>query len=244
MIKHLLTAAVFKTELPRVRALRFGLVSFAMHAQQWDVVSEELRKIILKQTLQTDPLRLLAACLLNNNASANTLSSANLQKFILRQIKMLDKRVVDVKAGREESRQPDSDEDEEEFLSFKPTKTNPHFFSFYGQGLLASKSYQPSICKRRRRIAQAFADSCIDYLLRAQEAAPDDMLNNLLCGIAYLHRAMQRQTDNRQHQIAQALAFFDRYRKLRGGPSVEVEHNMGRLFHHLGQFSCLSCYFR
>ena len=79
------------------------------------------------------------------------------------------------------------------------------------------------------------ADLSKDYLLRAQEAAPDDMLNNLMCGIAYLHRAMQRQTDNRQHQISQALAFFDRYRKLRGGPSVEVEYNMGRIFNHLGQ---------
>lgn len=149
---------MFKTDLSRVRSLRFGLVSYAMYAQKWDIVSEELRKIILKQALQTDPLRLLAACLLLNNASANTLSSANLQKFILRQIKLLDKRVVDVRAGRGESHQPEEneDEDEEEFLSFKPSKMNPHFFSFYGSGLLASKSYQPSICECQLSLARTW----------------------------------------------------------------------------------------
>lgn len=45
---------------------------------------------------------------------------------------------------------------------------------------------------------------------------------------------MSRQTDNRQHQIAQALAFLSQYRKLRG-PCQETEYNFARTFHHLGE---------
>lgn len=41
------------------------------------------------------------------------------------------------------------------------------------------------------------------YFLRAFEAHSRDPLILLAFGVAYLHRAMQRQTDNRHHQIAQ-----------------------------------------
>ena len=51
-------------------------------------------------------------------------------------------------------------------------------------------------------------------------------------GIAYLHRAMQRQSDNRHHQIAQGLACLKLYRDHRG-PCQEVEYNLGRAFHYL-----------
>lgn len=46
---------------------------------------------------------------------------------------------------------------------------------------------------------------------------------------------MQRQSDNRQHQIAQALAFLDKYRKLRGD-CVEVDYNIGRAFEYISEF--------
>lgn len=41
------------------------------------------------------------------------------------------------------------------------------------------------------------------YFLRAHKIIPLEPLVNLCLGIAYLHRAMQRQTDNRHHQVAQ-----------------------------------------
>ncbi|KAI7953414.1 hypothetical protein MJO28_005961 [Puccinia striiformis f. sp. tritici] len=46
---------------------------------------------------------------------------------------------------------------------------------------------------------------------------------------------MQRQTDNRHHQIVQGLAFFDHYRTVRQKEfSQEVEFNLGRIYHGLG----------
>ncbi|SDA07998.1 BZ3501_MvSof-1269-A2-R1_Chr5-1g07383 [Microbotryum saponariae] len=43
---------------------------------------------------------------------------------------------------------------------------------------------------------------------------------------------MTRATDNRQHQIAQGLAFLSQYRAIKGR-CQEVEYNFGRVFHLL-----------
>lgn len=45
---------------------------------------------------------------------------------------------------------------------------------------------------------------------------------------------MQRQTDNRHYQLAQAVAFLDGYRKL-AGDQQEVQYNVARVFHQLGE---------
>lgn len=49
---------------------------------------------------------------------------------------------------------------------------------------------------------------------------------------------MNRQSDNRNYQIAQALAFMARYRKLSpqdAQSQEQVEYNFGRAFHVLGE---------
>lgn len=62
----------------------------------------------------------------------------------------------------------------------------------------------------------------------------------LSLAIASVGRAMQRQSDNRHHLIAQAMAFMMHYRNLRGSnyeTLSEVEYNFGRVFHQLGLYS-------
>jgi hypothetical protein len=95
------------------------------------------------------------------------------------------------------------------------------------------------------------------YLLHAYDYAPEDPMICLCLAIASIGRAMQRQSDNRQHLIAQVraksfhhvfqstddfgmqgLAFLSQYRNLRGIDSRtkrEVEYNFGRTFHQLGE---------
>jgi len=43
----------------------------------------------------------------------------------------------------------------------------------------------------------------IDYYSKAFKLAPEDPIINLSLGIVHLHRAMQRQADNRHLQIMQ-----------------------------------------
>ncbi|KAJ9126054.1 hypothetical protein QFC24_002326 [Naganishia onofrii] len=82
-----------------------------------------------------------------------------------------------------------------------------------------------------------------DYLLRSYDENPYDPLTCLCLAHAYLGRSMQRQSDNRLHQITTGMAFMARYRKLMPTHcswlkpeqiAEEVDFNFGRAFQGLG----------
>ncbi|KLT39056.1 TPR-like protein [Cutaneotrichosporon oleaginosum] len=103
----------------------------------------------------------------------------------------------------------------------KPTKYSPVFNTMYGQNMLTTRSYQ----------------SALFYFMRAYEVNPHDHFLCFLIAQAFFGRATNRQSDNRNYQIAQGLAFLSRYRKLspQDPESLEeVEYNFGRSFHGLG----------
>jgi general transcription factor 3C polypeptide 3 (transcription factor C subunit 4) len=100
-------------------------------------------------------------------------------------------------------------------------------------------------------------DTATVYLLHAYDYCQDDPVICLSLAIASIGRAMQRQSDNRHHLIAQvcslpislvrnvtllarqAMAFLSRYRLIRGSSAEgvdEVEFNFGRAFQQLGLF--------
>ena len=62
---------------------------------------------------------------------------------------------------------------------------------------------------------------------------------NLSIGLAYIHLALKRQTDNRQSNILQGIAFVFRYYNSRATSSRHAERqeahfNVGRTYHMLG----------
>lgn len=75
------------------------------------------------------------------------------------------------------------------------------------------------------------------YLLHAYDYQPNDPLVCLSLTIASLGRAMQRQSDNRNYLIVQAMGFITKYRQFRLVQSklreAEVEYNYGRGFHQI-----------
>ena len=79
----------------------------------------------------------------------------------------------------------------------------------YGNVMACGKSYQSAI---GRAVYPGFTfygvwlienDCKKVYYLRAYDLRPDDPLVCLTLALAYAHRAMQRQTDNRHYQLAQ-----------------------------------------
>ncbi|WWC86899.1 uncharacterized protein L201_001778 [Kwoniella dendrophila CBS 6074] len=102
-----------------------------------------------------------------------------------------------------------------------PTKESPYWYTLHGQEMLANRSFQ----------------SALFYLFRAFEL---DQYNPFLCLLisqAFFGRSMNRQSDNRNYQIAQGMAFLTRYRKLSSPDEItqeEVEYNYGRSFHGIG----------
>ncbi len=62
---------------------------------------------------------------------------------------------------------------------------------------------------------------------------------NLSIGLAYIHLALKRQTDNRQHNVLQGITFLSRYynsrkNSLRTEERQEAHFNMARAYHMLG----------
>ena len=91
-----------------------------------------------------------------------------------------------------------------------PTKNNPIIVAIYGQICIAAKSYQSAICEffLDVRYAGSLLIILIVYLLHAYDYCPNDPMVCICLAIASIGRAMQRQSDNRHHLVAQVGVFF------------------------------------
>lgn len=88
-----------------------------------------------------------------------------------------------------------------------------------------------------------------EYYIRAYAHAPEDVLINFSIGLSYLHRSMQRQSDNRHLQVMQAFSFLFKYYDKRlsaldTGLRQEADYNMGRALHQLGLLHLAIPYYR
>src|ERR1700727_200578 len=91
--------------------------------------------------------------------------------------------------------------------------------------------------------------------MRARSLASPDPVLELSIGLACLHRAMQRQADNRHILILQGMTFIFNYYRLVNAQSwkfpgiaglsmrQEAEYNVGRAFHQLGLLSLATPYY-
>lgn len=83
----------------------------------------------------------------------------------------------------------------------KPTKYSPVFNTLYGQNMLTTRSYQSAMCKCRLVVYSQKLTAV--YFMRAYEVNPYDPFLCLLIAQAFFGRALNRQSDNRNYQIAQ-----------------------------------------
>ncbi|BGP45304.1 transcription factor TFIIIC subunit tfc4 [Rhodotorula kratochvilovae] len=243
VLLHIRDAGVFRQDESREQALRLGLIACYLHAGMHEQVQKEARWFLLGRQFQTEPVRFLLALLSKQTSAIEAFNDSRLSKFFLRQLKATVQLVhgghgapatasspVASRKGKERAVDPpaededdgDGGEEDEDVRPrggerFTPTQLSPVLFTTYGHMLLDSLSYQ----------------SAIIYYLRAYEIDKTQPLINLALATAYLQRSMSRKTDNRQHQIAQAFAFLEQYRKHRGD-CLETEYNLARAFHHLG----------
>ncbi|KAH9997918.1 TPR-like protein [Russula vinacea] len=226
--------------------IRLASIACAIHAQRYPAVVEHCRKFIVIHQFHNEPLRMLCACLASGYRATDAFIASTLQKHLFREMRLYDTAVHNKDAlrwnaiprrwGMNKSGEADEGVDDEpnpegvEGADEKnpapqlPTKDNPAIFALYGHICLAGKSYQ----------------SAIFYLLHAYDYCPNDPMICLGLAASSMGRAMQRQSDNRHHLMAQAMAFLTRYRALRqvdGTESDEVEYNFGRAFQQLGLHS-------
>jgi general transcription factor 3C polypeptide 3 (transcription factor C subunit 4) len=79
----------------------------------------------------------------------------------------------------------------------------------------------------------------LDYFYRAHALDPDNPVINLTIGLAYVHYALKRQSENRQHLILQGMTFLFIYYDSRiQSPHIEerqeANYNIARAYHMLG----------
>lgn len=171
--------------------------------------------------------------------SLSLYASSTSTKAILRQVKFMDDLILrgeDASIGDNSSSNgvPRNEENGSEAgeppmseirTRLRTVKKNPVLLTLYGHLLHVARNYLGAVV----------------YYARAFVQAPKDPMINLSLGLAYLHRAMQRQTDNRHLQIAQGFTFLFRYYKIRGGDNndglciyAQEANNIARAFHQLG----------
>lgn len=78
-----------------------------------------------------------------------------------------------------------------------------------------------------------------DYFFRAYALDPTNPIINLNIGLAYIHDALRKTTENRQHCILQGLTFLfvyydDRKLSCNVEERQEAHYNMGRCYQLLG----------
>ncbi|KAK7046123.1 transcription factor TFIIIC subunit tfc4 [Paramarasmius palmivorus] len=241
ILRHILMSNAYLSTEYQV-TIRLTIISCAILSKNFSIVVEQCRKLISTNQFNNEMYRLLMASLSSGLRPTDSFITSTLQKFLFREMKLSDavinnpdsvrwnpvgKRWAPV-AGSKKGEEVDEDEDEENPNTSTsngktplPMKTNPLVIAIYGQMCVAAKSYQ----------------SAIFYLLHAYDYLPQDPMICLCLAIASIGRAMQRQSDNRHHLIAQGLAFLSQYRTLRKSDPKhlsEVEFNFGRAFQQLG----------
>jgi len=211
----------------------------AIHVGDSDSCSTLSRWFMTTFQFTTEAYNLFTASI---TASKNGLevfhNNAN-QKYLLRQIKAMDQVLTGERktgAANLTGECPSGSASGEKYV---PKEADVGLIMLYAHILASGKSYL----------------SALNYYTRAYALVPGDALITFCIGLAYLHRSMQRQSENRHIMALQGISFiFDYYDIRCGRPEEqeevekdvqpekrqEAEYNVGRAFQHIGISSFLS----
>lgn len=117
------------------------------------------------------------------------------QKYLLRQIKAMDQAITGkVRVGAATLTAVDDDGNK-----YVPGDVDVGLLMLYGHILASGRSYI----------------SALNYYTRAYAVLPDNPMITFCIGLAYLHRSMQRQSENRHMQALQGMTFLFEYYDMR-----------------------------
>ncbi|KAJ6261002.1 hypothetical protein Dda_3667 [Drechslerella dactyloides] len=213
-----------RTKRPRFLICLIHLAC-AIFAQDSDQTSEVLRYFTSTLLFYDDSYHLYSTAAsfvrgtLKTYPGTTLFSVQNNQKYLMRQLKALDKHVLG-KNVCGVSAQLLRDDDDNELV---PETMSINALVLYAQIMLDGRSYTSSL----------------HYLSRAYAVQDNHPMILFQMALAYLHRAMQRQSENRQYHILQGLVFLNRYYKIKRASAdwfdrQEAEYNLARAYHQIG----------
>ncbi|KAH8880755.1 TPR-like protein [Thozetella sp. PMI_491] len=181
-----------------------------------------------------DSYRLFAAMSRVCQSPVSWYCSGPAQKFILRQIKLLDSIALGGAGGEQNQDTAHTgvvvtSADTEVSEAQRKAKTGKIgldvcLLTIYGHILFTTTSYTYAL----------------SYFARAATLDPENPMINLSYGLAYIHYALKRQATNRQYLLAQGFAFLFKYYDVRlriaqtSGERQEAHFNIARAYSMLG----------
>ncbi|KAH8653483.1 hypothetical protein BX600DRAFT_526676 [Xylariales sp. PMI_506] len=204
------------------------ILACAVRARDEERCVEVARTFMSSNPFSSDAFRMYAALGRLCHSAAAWYADSRVQKFTLRQIKFMDSALV---PAEDKTKMMDGYDPR----AYPGRELDVQLLMLYGHILFVSNSF-------------TFA---LNYFVRARALDPDNLMVNISIGQAYLHYALKRQAENRQHFIAQGFAFLHRYYDAKlaaAGPSSqqrqEAHYNLARSYHAVGLAHLAAEYYR
>ncbi|KAK9460495.1 uncharacterized protein V1516DRAFT_652483 [Lipomyces oligophaga] len=227
-------ANVFFQDKLKLNTISFVQLSCALHVSDYKLALDTVRNIIAMQDTQFNPemYKLFLCALPGGQAAVDIFNLAQTQKYLLRHVKGIDsiiQKCTITGAIKVDDSKVDSSRAETE---------SSVLLILYGQILASSRSHVPSL----------------SYYMRAFAISPKDPMLLLSIGLAHIHRAIQRLTDNRHLQIIEGMSYLMDYYEIRLEATIksqtdawveaqEVNYNLGRAFQMLGLHDIATKYY-
>jgi general transcription factor 3C polypeptide 3 (transcription factor C subunit 4) len=220
-------ANVFFENTEDLFLIHIAMGACALRARDEETCVEVARYLMSKNFFTTDAYRMYAALCRLGTTSAQWYADTRVQKFLLRQIKYMDANLL----PEEQRGRPLTDFEDK---NYPGDDVDIHLLMLYGHILFISNSFTYAL----------------NYYVRAYALDQDNPMINVSIGQAYVHHALKRQSENRQHLIAQGFSFLHKYydSRLRDAVSPlqrqEAHYNLGRSYHLLGLTSLAIEYYK
>ncbi|KAJ1335258.1 general transcription factor 3C polypeptide 3 (transcription factor C subunit 4) [Microdochium nivale] len=239
-------AVMFSNSKDDLFVIHVAWAACALRARDEETCVAIARYFMRNNQFDTDPFRLFSAVSRLCPSPASWYASGPVQKYMLRQIKMMDRVVsggeLNAKGPPSSNHQKDIDNSnrnddgggggDDTQRSYPSKELDVTLLTLYGHVLFISNSFTYAL----------------NYFQRAYAVDPTNPMIILSIGQCYVHYALKRQSENRQYIIAQGFIFLHQYYDMRCGlspssssPAVstpaqrqEAHYNLARTYHAVG----------
>ncbi|KAI1327834.1 hypothetical protein F5Y16DRAFT_370410 [Xylariaceae sp. FL0255] len=208
-------AAVFNRDRESNFLIYVTWAACALRARDEETCVASARMILKTKQYETDPFRLFSALCRLCPSPASWYASGPVQKFMMRQIKLMDQALM--------SKEHSGPEDDEAKRTYTSKELDATLLALYGHILFVSNSFTYAL----------------NYFLRARSIDPDNFMIQMSVGQCYIHYALKRQSENRQYLLVQGFSFLHKYYEARAASEdtaerQEAHYNMARSYHAIG----------
>ncbi|KAI8325363.1 TPR-like protein, partial [Martensiomyces pterosporus] len=231
VLEKIFISNVFFLDKEKKRALKLAMLSAALSAGDADQLHDNVRWWCGSRPGKAVVYKLFAYVMASSTTATAALSSANMYKFIRRQLERLDPMYYNKRARNV---LPSFDK-QPIFHNLRDTSGQALNDSKDDRNLtLSDAAALHTLAGHIMLISRIGATSIIQYTL-AYTLMPSDPSIALNLGVSYLIYSGKSDIGNRHKVVLQGMAYIQRYAELRDFiVTQEIAYNYARAFHHLG----------